>query len=722
MEGIVEAYKSDTPTEGETNKAQKDNSLVAPDLAGASLEEIADRAMPLVVKQLETGILGRQGRFEQIRKNENMYAGETPPALRGRSNIPFDALVMGGFIDTLMANTNEPIDLSYGSRRLASKHAAKKLTAVFDEESGPNKGNWDMKIQDSKLLAALSGRGFGKLIIDNVPTFATDFYVPDHYDMVTEPQGGADLDKHLFKFEQNIFRSRGQLLEAAKSGFYNFKQVRKLIEAVTPPMLKEADDQYKNKLARFSVNGVATEALNFVGQPLWNLTEGVVSINGKWYYCLFEKSTQTWVRWERLEDVMPWGKKYPGRGAWTSWATHRHPTVFWSKAPADDIRAIAYTMKKILNLTIDNLEKRNWDMKAYDPRIFTNPTDLLYKQDALARATLRQGQKISDGVFSFQTPDTTAITINLMEYLDVFLGKKTGITEEAQGAGNANIAAIQIGNIAQLSKRMTLYNQQYSQMLNDLGIMFKIGVEGRLREPYAIRLIGSDAADWDEVFTPDEAKQDFSITVKAGANTEKEDLATTEKRDKFYDQLLSSPNPAVSGKISIPATIRARGRDAGVKDEEIDAILDLHDSTDLDIMADAATAIDNAILNRPMRIYRDADTAFVQYIIDFANKHYQVIPTGELSKLPKAKQKEYDEDMQEFDRLMALVKAHMPFVKKNADAQKAAAIAKNPSIAPKPQVPMRVTPAMHAQLAAPGADTTPPPEGDAPPVQTPPAQ
>jgi hypothetical protein len=539
--------------------------------------------------------------------------------------------------------------------------------------------------------------------------------------MVTEPQGGADLDKHLFKFEQNIFRSRGQLLEAAKNGFYNFKQVRKLIEAVTPPMLKEADDQYKNKLARFSTNGIATEALNFVGQPLWNLTEGVVSINGKWYYCLFEKSTQTWVRWERLEDVFPWAKKYAGRGGWTSWATHRHPTMFWSKAPADDIRAIAYTMKKILNLTIDNLEKRNWDMKAYDPRIFTNPTDLLYKQDALARATLRQGQKISDGVFSFQTPDTTAITINLMEYLDVFLGKKTGITEEAQGAGNANIAAIQIGNIAQLSKRMTLYNQQYSQMLNDLGIMFKMGVEGRLREPYAIRLIGSDAADWDEVFTPDEAKQDFSITVKAGANSEKEDLATKTMRDKFYDQLLSSPNPAVSGKISIPATIRARGRDAGVKDEEIDAILDLHDSTDLDIMADAAMAIDNAILNRPMRIYRDADTAFVQYIIDFSNKHYQVVPTGELAKLPKSKQKEYEEDMQEFDRLMALVKAHMPFVKKNADSLKAAAIAKNPSLAPAPKVPMRVTPQMISQLGAPGAEVETP-GGDTPPVQTPPGQ
>lgn len=696
-------YSSSTISQQESDDKNRDGTLdIVADFTGKNLQEIADVAMPTVVKMLQTGELAQQGRFNVIRKNEAMLNGDTPPALRGRSNIPFDCIVMGGFIDTLMANTNESLDLLYSALERRGTKAAKKFNEVFKVESGPNKGNWDMHLQDARYRGVVSGRLFGKLLCDNVPRFKTDFYAPDHYDMVTEPQGGAYLDRHIFKFEKNIFRSRGDMLNAAKNGFYDMGQVRKLITSYTPEFRKEADDDYKNKLARYGTAGVETEQLNYVGQALFNLTEGVVNLNYKWYYVLFERKTQTWIRWEPLEDVFPWATEYEGRGPWVSAATHRHPDVFWTKAPADDIRAIGYTMKKILNLTIDNLEKRNWDMKAYDPRIFTDPSQLLYKQDALARATLRGNQKISDGIFSFNTPDTTNITINLMQYLDMFLGKKTGITDEAAGAGNANLAAIQIGNIAQLTKRMTFKNQQIATMYNDLGVMFKLGVRGFLREDYAVKLIGADATDWDEVFTPEDAKTEFNIEVKAGPNSELEDLEAKTKRDKFYDGLLTSVNPAIAAKISIPSTIRARGRDAGVKDETIDTILDVHDSTDDDVLADAATAIQTAIDKGPTRIYRDADVAFVQYIIDFANKHYQVIPTGDLTKLSSAKRAKYESSMLEFDRIMALIKVHMPFVQKNAAASKAALLAQNPQLAPPapagPPAPMRVTPAMQAQL------------------------
>lgn len=699
MNGLVEDYASSTLSTEESNDKNRDNNLESiPDYNGKSMDQIADQAMPQIVKMLQTGELAQQARFEQIRKNEAMYNGDTPPALRGRSNVPFDCIVMGGFIDTLMANTNEPLDLVYSALERKGTKAAKKFNEVFKVESGTNKGNWDMHLQDAKFRGAMAGRLFGKLICENVPRFKTDFYSPDHYDMVTEPQGGAYLDRHIFKFEKNIFRSRGDLLKAAKQGFYNMKQVRKLIEGYTPSMRKEADDDYKNKLARYGTSGVETEQLNYVGQSLFNLTEGVVSLNYKWYYCLFDRKTQTWIRWEPLEDVFPWAKDYEGRGPWVSAATHRQADVFWTKAPADDIRAVGYTMKKVLNLTLDNLEKRNWDQKAYDPRIFTDPAQLLYKQDGLARATLRGNQRIQDGIFSFTTPDTTSISINMMQYLDVFLGKKTGITDEASGAGNANLAAIQIGNIAQLSKRMTFKNQQIATMYNDLGVMFKLGVRGYLREDYAIKLIGPDAADWDEVFTPEEAKTEFSIEVKAGPNSDLEDAEAKDKRDKFFDAL--GNNQFLVPKISVPSLIRARGRDAGVKDETIDTILDIHDSTDDDVLADAATAIDTAIANGPMRIYRDADVAFVQYILDFANKHYQVIPTADLSKLSPGKRKQYNDNMLEFDRIMALVKAHMPFVQKNAANTKAALLAANPP--PPAPAPMRVTPGMQAMMAQKG--------------------
>lgn len=254
-------------------------------------------------------------------------------------------------------------------------------------------------------------------------------------------------------------------------------------------------------------------------------------------------------------------------------------------------------------------------------------------------------------------------------------------------------------------------------MYNDAGIMFKKAVEGYLREPYAIKLIGQEGADWDETFTPDDAKNEFTIVVKSGANAEKEDLASKEKRDKFYDSLMS--NEVIAPKISIPSLIRVRGRDAGVKDEDIDTILDVHNSTDMAVLEDAATAVQTAIDNGPMRIYRDADTAFIQYIIDFVNKHYQVIPTEELKKLTKQKAAAYEKDMEEYDRLMAMVKAHMPFVQKNEQAKQADIIAQNPQLAPKPVQPQRVTPQMLLQLGKGGNPTPLTPDPATPAVEPP---
>lgn len=720
--GLVTPYASSVLSDEET----ADNSRVdsersfSTDLfdGGTDLRAIADRAISIVCKMLDAGVRARQQRFENIRKNEDMNNGNTPPALRGRSNIPFDYIVMNGFIETLMANTNEPIDLTYTAQQMRGTKAAKRMTAVWNEEMGPNKNNLDVQIGDSKLMAALSGRGFGKLNVDNVPTFGSFFYVPDHYDMVTEPQGGAYLDKHLFKFEMNIFRTRLEMIQGAKNGFYDMKQVLQLTSRYTDPEYKKNDDAYRNKMARYAAFGTDIEAEGYVGQNLYRLTEGAVSINHVWYYILFSRETETWVRFDKLENVFPWASRYPGRAAWTSWATHKHPMLFWTMAPADIVRAIGYTMKKILNLTIDNLEKRNWDMKAYDPRVFTDPEKLLYKQDALVRATLRQGQKIQDGIFSFQTPDTTNITINLMQYLDMFLGKKTGVNDEAAGAGNANIAAIQIGNIAQLSKRMTLYNQQYAAMYNDLGVMFNMGTAARLREPVGVRIVGADLADWEGIFTPDDAKENFNIQVKSGANAEREDLESKDKRSKFFQRF--DNNPILGPKISAEALIRLEARDAGFKDEDIDTLLDVRNSTDADVLADAATAIQAAVENSPMKVYRDANVAFIQKITDFVVNHYQIIPTRELKKLPKNQQTQYAADMKEVDRLLAVVKVHMPFVQNNAkNEQKIMALAQgkpDPTAPQAPAQPMRVSPQMQKMLIARanGNNPNPNPGGGAP--------
>lgn len=658
-----------------------------------SINEEADKATQAACLMLEAGLLARQPRFDFIRKNEDMYNGVNKPALKGRSNIPFDAIVMGGFVDTIMSNINEPIDLQFDRTREQDKLSADKVTAVWQRESSPNRGAWNDKIQDARFLAALSGRGFNKLYMGNVPKFKSDLETCDHYDMVTEPQGGAYLDNHLYKFQMNIFRTKGEMQAGVGAGYYDKTQVRKLILAAqNPDLYKKIQDQYNNKLNRYAAFGIDINANSYIGQTLYGLTEGVINYNSHWYYIVFSYETKTWVRFEPLEAVFPWAKEYPGRGAWVSWATNRHPFLFWTKAPADDIRPIAYSMKKIVNLTIDNLEKRNWDMKAYDPKMFTDPSQFLYKQDGLVRATVKPGMDLRNGIYQFQTPDTTGITINLTEYLNNFVGQKTGVTPDAQGASQADTNGINFSNIQATSKRMMLQNKMFHKAASDLGIMFDYGLYEYLREPYAVKILGNDGIRWEEDVTRQDAEKEFSVTVVSKTEEdEKNGALMSKKREMFKD---IEANPLLLKELNIPMYVKEKLKFAGYNDEQSRYLLDKSNDADDILMAQCAQAIQEIIEDETfVCINRNATTAYVNKIINFAQMSFPLYPDDEVKKMSYAEQEKYKKDMLKYDRLVKFAETHLPFAQQNMQRKLVAEMSKGPAVGPNGQPMQQAAPA-----------------------------
>ena len=81
----------------------------------------------------------------------------------------------------------------------------------------------------------------------------------------------------------------------------------------------------------------------------------------------------------------------------------------------------------LINQALDNIQKRNWGMRAYDKNIFDNPKMLEWRPDGLIPADSKDGN-ISNGIYQIQTPDTGTLTLNLVEFFDGFIGQKTGIT------------------------------------------------------------------------------------------------------------------------------------------------------------------------------------------------------------------------------------------------------------------------------------------------------
>lgn len=618
------------------------------------------------VRMFEDNARARQKRFDEIKKNEDMYFGVTTTALKGRSNIPFDTVVARGFVDTLNSNIRQDVSVKYGKTREQDYLAAEKIGAVLEREAGPDKGNWNKVFRDSKFLATFAGVGILKLVIKGKPTFSSDLMVVDHYDFVTEATGGSDIDKHLCKFQTNIFRSEDELNNAA-GDYYDKGQVRKLILAFKDPKKrKEISDLYNQKQIRFASLGIDVATMGYIGSTMYRLTEGVVFYEGEWWYITYSQETKIWLRVEKLKDVFSHTEKYPGRGPWVCWHTHPHPSLFWTPAPMDDIRPIAYTMKKLVNISIDNLEKRGWDMKAYDPKVFPDPSQLLYRQDGLVRARLKPGQDISTGIYTFQTPDTTAVTINMIEWMNNFAGQKTGVTPDSQGAAQTDRVGILVSNLDQVSKRLMLTNDRFKDATIALGAIFDYGCYDHLREEYAVKIIGEKGAQWEEDVTLQDMSRDFSITVRDAAEEERKDVITGQRKEAALAKLAADPELRTA--LNKKELIRITLQNGGFKEEEINILLDSNYDGGIESRARAAQAIQDVLEGKELtKLYRGATTAFVEKILDFCSDNFDLLTKEQYNKLSPGKQKKYDADMKKHDVLLKYANDHLPIAQKNAE-------------------------------------------------------
>lgn len=584
----------------------------------APVAVFADAATKTACKQLEEGVKAKSARFDDVAKSEAQYNGEKSKALRGRHNIPFDSVIARGFVDTLMAKTDEGLQISFerSPGRQQDKKPAEKISAVCEFERGPDQGAWDFKDLGVKKLSIFSGRGIYKKFASRIDGKFTDHLeVVDHWDFVTEPKGGGFLDAHLYKGQMNIFRSRTQILAMVDAGVYDKKQAYKLFACTTDAEIKKNQEIYRQKVSRSSSMGVDFEQNNFVGSKLYRLTEWLMYFRGQWTYLIFNYDSGIWLQCDKAEDVFSVAKVKPGRGPWVSWATHFDPFEFWSIAPMDSVRPIAYAMKKVMNLSLDNLEKRNWNMRAYDPNVF-NPRDLLWKDQGLVKANIRNGQQIGNHIYNFETPDTTNITVNLTEYLNNFLGEKTGITPGAQGKSDEAKVGIYVGNIQQVADRIGLTNKMYEQAHVDLGVNFQYGLLDHMPEKYAVKVIGNAGIEWDEELLRDEVDRKFTIRIRGTDTEEKTNILLSQRKIVALQGI--QRDPALRQRINSTWYLREWLVLGGYDQEDTRIALDTNSDADDDQLAEAAQAIEDIITGRKPKMNRGATTGYIRKIVEYA--------------------------------------------------------------------------------------------------------
>src|SRR4051812_30953772 len=105
--------------------------ILAPKEQTAAADNSADNAVLTAVKQVNAGLLFKQPRMERIKAIEDMYAMKERPALVGRYAVPFDGVVMRGYMDTLMSKVDDTSKLVFKSDNKESGYkAAKKITSA----------------------------------------------------------------------------------------------------------------------------------------------------------------------------------------------------------------------------------------------------------------------------------------------------------------------------------------------------------------------------------------------------------------------------------------------------------------------------------------------------------------------------------------------------------------------------------------------------------------
>lgn len=588
-------------------------------------------------KQIDASLRFKQPRMEDVKKNEDLYANKSEPALTGQYSIPLP--IMGGFIDTLVSELNQPVRINFTKQETADLKKAKKITAAWEYDSAPTRGKWNIKDLRAKKLAAFSGRAIYKIFSESLPRYKNQLFNVHHYNFVCEPKGGADLENHRFLGEMNYFKSKYDLEKGAESKFYNRDQVSKLINSIDDEGYKRNEDIYNNLKNTYMALGMNPDLSDYTGEKLFSLTEWYMTYEGERYYLLLEPTTGLWLRVELLKDIFK-------KNIWpyVSWATHDDPNNFWSKAPADDVRPIAISLKEVVDQMFNNLMARMRGKRAIDPNYFPNMAELEDFTTRFVEASVPSGKNLGDGLFEFKTEDNTGITLNLVSFFNSFLGEKTGITPSAQGSGTEDKVGIYFGNLQQVARRMNYYSDFYKQAYAELGLRYLHGLQEHLTTKMSIQMLGIHGLESD-VITKEDTNfiEDPDVNITGGAD---EELLDKEKQIERETALNRAINPILAGQYN-PRWLAEQNLAGKWDDSEIKRAMDLDTYGDQEIISEAEEAIQMILKGKDEpKKNRGANRAFLRTILDYLN----------------------DEEMEAdlYKKILAFFELHVPIARDNA--------------------------------------------------------
>jgi len=567
-------------------------------------------------KQLDESRTFKYGRMNTIKKNEDLYMGIAEKQYKNPYSICFP--YMAGYIDQLAAELDEAPAIIFEPTTEADYRSAEATTAIFEKVSRSRlpHAQWEIKDRFSKKLAIFSGVGILKFHTESVNGFKAILNNVDHYDFHCEPAGGAILENHLFCGEEGIFKTREEIEFGVEKGFYDEVQAQKLLSRTSSQQYKENASSYNQRMNRHKAMGLSPESHSYVGQDIFKMVEWYTTYKGCRYYVLFDEFSKIAIRIEKLRNIFSIIEPnddalYP----YEAWHTHEDPKVFWSKAPADDVRPIAEVINTLMNQQLYNRDKQNMGHRLYDPKLVKDVKSLGdWRVDGLTPVDTRNGSvPLSSSVYRLDVGNLNG-TIETVEFLNTFTGQKTGSTPGSQGqAPSSQKVGIYYGEMQQISKRLSVHNRSYREAYASIGLRFRVGLFDNFGEDetIAVKIMGGKGIQWKDI-TKDDIKsiKDYDIIVEGGNESEMQRVQQNDRKAALLDKV-ATVNPKWKDMQRLKA--------AGYDEEEIKEAYSLVDPGLKELLSEAAQAEQDIVEGKTPPLNRGANAAFIQHIMNFAD-------------------------------------------------------------------------------------------------------
>lgn len=578
--------------------------------------ELADQIARTAKVQLRTSRTYKLQRMKDIGESEDLYFGKAKKQIRNPFNdcFPF----MSGFVDGLMAKLDDVPEVEFVHQDEADYNSARKYQALFNQQvqsMAPN-AMWAKKDRWCRKMAIFSGVGtyciYGESYNGN---FKLHFEVKDYYDFHCEPDGGGDLEQHLFCGEEGVFKTKEELLDGVTEGYYDNTQVMKILTTGQSSDYKQTQSDTEDKHNRHKNLGLDPVTNNYVGQDIYKFCQWYLKFQGVRWYCLFEESTGTWIRVKPLRELFPIYQA-TGDALWpyVSWHTHEEARLFWSKAPADDARPIGLSINRLLNQELYNREKKNNGQRAYDPEMYTDLEALAdNRPDGLVPFNSQGGnRRANDGIYMFEVGELGG-TVDLVQFMDGYTSQKTGTTTSQQNNKPADQkVGIFFGEMKQIEERVSLYNKSLKEAWGQIGYRFIQAVDDHVTVPIAVQILGSDGLEWGEFTPEDKARnRDFNIKIKGGNDELQESLVKNGRKVEAL-KLTGTTNPRWKDTEVL--------KNAGYTDDELKNAFSNISPASMELISEAAKVVDDIARGKKVKINHSANIAFCQKLIDEAQE------------------------------------------------------------------------------------------------------